>query len=225
MDIGAGLRPLAVEAFNRTGAACYRQAMELPFELAVCGIDDLLLRGAASDATHVCSILDPGVDAPPALSGSEGARRIDLRFHDVIDDEVARRGPQRQDVARLLDFGALLAEGGGGRFRLLVHCHLGYSRSTAAAALLIAKASPLLGAEDILAAVLSARAEAWPNLRLVGLGDAALRRGGTLWAAAQSLLLRQAERLPHLASYMEFDGLRRAVLHDGTVRRLSVGAR
>jgi hypothetical protein len=55
------------------------------------------------------------------------------------------------------------------------------------------------------------REKAWPNLRLIELGDALLGRGGTLVAATHALHRLQLERRPHLAEFMELGGRGREV--------------
>ena len=48
-------------------------------------------------------------------------------------------------------------------------------------------------------AVLHIRAQIWPNLRIVELGDGALGRGGALVAAAHRVYAHQLARNPGLA--------------------------
>ena len=49
---------------------------------------------------------------------------------------------------------------------LLVHCHMGVSRSTAAMMALMAQADPGESAEALFARLLSIRPQAWPNSRM-----------------------------------------------------------
>jgi hypothetical protein len=78
-------------------------------------------------------------------------------------------------------------------------------------AILLAQALPDQPAAEIVARVHEIREKAWPNLRLIEIGDAMLRRGGTLINAAHSLYQLQIERRPHLALFMEQDGRGREV--------------
>jgi predicted protein tyrosine phosphatase len=55
---------------------------------------------------------------------------------------------------------------------------MGVSRSSAAVALILARVRPDLPAAQILNEVLCIRQRAWPNLRLIELGDTALERDG-----------------------------------------------
>ena len=47
-----------------------------------------------------------------------------------------------------------------------------------------------------------AASKAWPNLRMVEMGDAMLGRGGELVAAAHDVYRLQLEKRPHLAEFM-----------------------
>ena len=76
----------------------------VPFDITVCGVDELVVmrdRGV----THILSLLDPGWPAPDALAAFDGHRRLDMRFHDVIDPGAGWRVPEEADVERLLAFG------------------------------------------------------------------------------------------------------------------------
>ena len=62
-----------------------------------------------------------------------------------------------------------------------------------------------------LARIHAIREKAWPNLRLIEIGDAMLGRSGTLISAAHALYRLRLERRPHLASFMEDGGRGREV--------------
>src|SRR5947207_14007333 len=64
-------------------------------------------------------------------------RRLSLWFHDIIDPAPDRLAPSHADVERLLAFGRELRDRSDGH--ILIHCHAGVSRSTAAAALILAQ--------------------------------------------------------------------------------------
>jgi predicted protein tyrosine phosphatase len=69
--------------------------------------------------------------------------------------------PQPEHVADILSFGRQLSA----HTHLLVHCHAGVSRSTAAMTLILAQAVPDVPADRIFGEVLRIRPQAWPNLR------------------------------------------------------------
>lgn len=179
-----------------------------PFAITVCGIEEL---GAHCDAapTHVLSILDPDHPVPDAFTTYATHARVELRFHDIIEEGGTRLAPSAADVRAILALGRSLAETQPAR--LLVHCHAGISRSTAGMCLILAQALPHLPAAEVVAMVHGIREKSWPNLRMMELGDAALGRGGSLVAATHALHRLQLEKRPHLAEYMEKDGRGREV--------------
>ena len=67
--------------------------------------------------------------------------------------------------------------------------------------MILARLRPDLPAAQILAEVLRVRRQAWPNLRLIELGDAALDRKGELVAALSSVYRMQLHRHPELQRY------------------------
>ena len=78
--------------------------------------------------------------------------------------------PQRNDIERLLQFGRSIMRSRS-QGRLLIHCHAGLSRSTAAAVLLLAQAQLDRPPEAAVSRMLEIRPNAWPNLRMIELGD------------------------------------------------------
>ena len=184
----------------------------VPFQVTICGIDELELHCAAG-VTHVLSILDPGWPEPEAFGALDPHRRLELRFHDVIETEPGCVAPESLDVEQLLSFGRDLTEGKG--THLLVHCHAGVSRSTAAATLIVAQARPDRPAEEALQTVLSRRPRAWPNLRILELGDALLERRGEIVEAARAQYRRVLDREPWLIEQMIDSGRGREVAEAG----------
>jgi predicted protein tyrosine phosphatase len=133
------------------------------FDITVCGVAELAGHGTAG-VTHVLSILDPGSPAPAAFNGFGEHERLDLRFHDIVDDLPGMRLAQPEDVAALLNFGRGLMR--APKAHLLVHCQMGISRSTASMALILAQARPDRPAADALVETRRIRRRIWPNLRV-----------------------------------------------------------
>jgi predicted protein tyrosine phosphatase len=183
-----------------------------PFQVTICGIDELGFHWEAG-VTHVLSILDPGWPEPEALGAFDAHRRLELRFHDVIEAGPGWIAPERLDVEQLLSFGRDLTESRG--THLLVHCHAGVSRSTAAATLILAQARPDRPAEEVLQAVVRQRSHAWPNLRILELGDALLDRRGEIVDAARAIYRRRLEREPWMIEQMIEGGRGREVAEAG----------
>ena len=181
-----------------------------PFDITVCGIEELEDHCSVG-VSHVLSILDPGWPVPPAFGAFGEHERLELRFHDVIGEQADMIPPQPEHVAELLRFGRGLAAEAPAGAHLLVHCHAGVSRSTASMALMLAQALPKRGAAEIFQEVLRIRPKAWPNLRIVELGDAQLGRGGELIGAAHGVYRMQLARRPELEQTMRGGGREREV--------------
>ena len=178
-------------------------------ELTICGLDELVLHRRAG-ITHVVSILDPDWPAPAELDFCAPQDLLRLRFHDIIEDwGEGLESPGEDQVGRLLEFGRGLPS--NEPVRLLVHCHAGVSRSTAAAILLLAQREPARDPHDILAEVVRRRPQAWPNLRIVELGDRLLGRKGAVVAAARRHYRRSAAAHPELAEERRAAGRGREV--------------
>ncbi len=163
------------------------------FRVTICGIAELGEHKAAG-VTHVLSILDPEWPDPAAFDAFAPHRRLALRFHDIIEPLPDLLPPTRRDVEQLLTFGRELRQ--PSLSHLLVHCHAGVSRSTAAAALILAQAFPDRPARDALEAVVRLRPHAWPNLRILEFGDELLGRDGEIVDAAAQIYRRLLDRDP-----------------------------
>lgn len=186
----------------------------LPFRLTICGIDELPEHSAAG-VSHVLSILDPGHPVPDAFGGFGEHARLELRFHDVIEEGDDFDPPRPSHVEQILAFGRdLMAEPAPAR-GLLVHCHAGVSRSTAAMILIVAQARPLASAESVAQEIYRIRPKAWPNLRIIEMGDEMLGRNGALVAAVTDIYRDQMRRRPELARLMAGGGRQREVSAGG----------
>jgi predicted protein tyrosine phosphatase len=182
----------------------------IPFKITICGIDELPEHSEVG-VTHVLSILDPEWPVPDAFGSFGEHERLELRFHDVIEDIPAMLPPQPAHVEQLLAFGRdMLIEPPPGA-HLLVHCHAGVSRSTASMILMVAQARPELAAATIVQEIFRIRAKAWPNLRIIEIGDAMLGRGGELVAAVKDVYRAQLGRRPELGTLMANGGREREV--------------
>src|SRR4029078_7619212 len=144
------------------------------FDVTICGLNDLD-KHASAGISHVLSLLDAGTPRPDSL-GSYGTIAHELlHFDDVIDEYPGFDAPQHHHFERILACGERLRADGGRH--LLVHCHAGISRSTAAAGILMAQINQ--GREtDAFLRLLDLRPHAWPNTRLVSFADQALQRDG-----------------------------------------------
>jgi predicted protein tyrosine phosphatase len=106
--------------------------------------------------------------------------------------------PQRSDVDAILAFG----RDAGDVRHLLIHCHAGLSRSTAAMLMILAQAHPHETEEAVVGRLLQIRPQAWPNSRMIGFADDRLGRDGRLSAAIARIYARRLEIEPDLAQTM-----------------------
>jgi predicted protein tyrosine phosphatase len=166
--------------------------MFVPFRLTVCGLEEIDAH-CATGVSHVLSILDPEWPAP-AFGAYGEHRRLELRFNDVIE-ETPGSPPLARHVASVLEFGKTLRDGD----HLLIHCHAGVSRSTAAMTLILADARPDRPAAEAMAEVVRIRKQAWPNLRMIEIGDRMLGRNGEIVAAARARYADVLARKPYKA--------------------------
>jgi len=129
---------------------------------------------ALTPVDHVLTLLSPDAEAPPV----PGPRTL-LRFNDIVEPRPGLVAPTAETIASILALRATST--------LLIHCHAGVSRSTAAAYVLACAVRPA-GEEAALAAHLRrACPEATPNALMVALADEALGRGGAMREAIAAI--------------------------------------
>jgi len=172
--------------------------------LTVCGIAELPEHDMAG-VTDVLSILDPDMPEPAAFEAWPRHRRHVLRFSDEIAQRPGVVLPTERDIAAILDYGRGVADHPGDK-HLLVHCHMGMSRSTAAMGMLIAQSDPDLSGDMVFARVYDIRKRAWPNSLMVRLADEALGRNGGLFEGMRRLYGRQLVNFPTYAQSLRSIG-------------------
>jgi predicted protein tyrosine phosphatase len=170
---------------------------------SICGLEELD-RHSGESITHLLSILDPEAPVPPLFGQDPPRERLTLRFHDVILPHPDYVLPRREDMEAALAFGRTLPARDPAH--LLIHCHMGISRSTAAATALLLQAHPHLDEDAVLAHVESLRPRAWPNSLMIRHADTLLGRGGRLVAAVGRLYRRQLEANPRFAEPLRIGG-------------------
>ncbi|MBV8089030.1 MAG: protein-tyrosine-phosphatase [Alphaproteobacteria bacterium] len=185
-------------------------AVILPYAVTVCGFAELADYCSAG-VSHVLSILDPGSPIPEELALFSEHRRLELRFHDIVADQPGMQPPGPEHICRLQALGRDLTAARSADRHLLIHCHAGFSRSPAVVALLLAQAQPSLAAERLAVEVLRIRPNAWPNLRIMELGDSVLHRRGELVEAASWIYRYRLEHEPGLADMIAENGRAREV--------------
>ncbi|WP_088342872.1 MULTISPECIES: protein-tyrosine-phosphatase [Rhodomicrobium] len=186
-------------------------AAKLPFQITICGIEELSCH-AEGKVSHVLSILDPDHVEPEAFGAYGEHAKLELRFKDEIEDFPGADAPQLQHVEQVLTFGRDILRDPEALRHLLVHCHMGISRSTAAMTLLLAEAQPATSARDVLHQVLGIRERAWPNLRMLTLGEELLGRPGQFSSAVGEIYRYQLDRRPQLRNFFMDIGRAREVV-------------
>jgi len=173
---------------------------QFPFDITICGIEELPGH-AERKVSHVLSIVDPDHGELEAFGSYGEHARLELRFHDIIEDEPGEQSPQPHHVEQILTFGRDIMREPKALRHLLVHCHMGVSRSTAAMTLLLAQAQPQLAARDVLHQVLAIRDKAWPNLRMLTYGEDQLGRRGQFSGSVGEIYRFQMDRRPQMKDF------------------------
>ena len=174
----------------------------LPYKLTICGLNELA-EVVPSGISHVISILDPDSPSPSELGNIDAANRIMFHFDDVTMSQEGRMAPGTTDITKLLDWGRGLLSSDSPH--LLVHCHAGVSRSTAAAAILMLDQNPGLE-ERVFLELDSLRPRNWPNSRMIKLADDLLNCDGKFSAELRNHHGRMASRNPDLAELIRLHG-------------------
>ena len=94
---------------------------------------------------------------------------------------------------------------------MLIHCGAGFSRSPAAMTLLLAQAMPAMAPSEIASKILRLRPTAWPNLRVIELGDRLLDRRGEVVEAASRIYKLRLEQQSGLAEMIVANGRAREI--------------
>lgn len=180
--------------------------------LTICGISELPDQRERS-VTHVLSILDPDHPDPEAFGAYDPHHRTILRFHDIIQPIPGMILPAPTDVEAVLRFGDEVSAGRSApaEGHLLVHCHMGVSRSTAAMLTLMAQSNPHESEDDLFERLAEIRPQAWPNSLMIGFADDLLERRGRLTEALRRHYGRQLRRMPNYVQLMHDLGRGREV--------------
>lgn len=147
---------------------------------------------------HVVSIRDPGHPMPADILRLPQGQYTEFLFHDIIEVVAGRTEPNDRNVVRLLDLVDTLdlrsdANHGG---PMVVHCHMGISRSTAAVATMLMKLLGPTHETDVFERLATIRPQAWPNSRIIDIADNILSLEGRFSAALRHFLAQQTMRHP-----------------------------
>ena len=136
--------------------------------------------------SHLISLLRPSAmseEMGETPSGIPSENHLRLEFSDIAEAEAGMTAPEARHVSDLLDFVLKWEKDAP----LLIHCHAGISRSTAAVFITLCALNPDRRETEI-ASLLRARApHAHPNRGLIGLADSALQREGRMRDAIKKM--------------------------------------
>ena len=178
----------------------------------VCGIDELD-RYSSSGVTHVLSILDPERSDPNVFNTYRPHCRTTLRFHDEIDPGPNLVLPKIDHIECILSLGRSMSDDFEkcGKPHILVHCHMGISRSTAATAILFLLLDQNTDEDRVFSELLKLQPNAWPNCLMIELADKLLGRHGQFVAALGRLYVKQLTKSPEMGPYLRKHGRGREV--------------
>ena len=169
--------------------------MPLPaHKITICGIPELSQHRSIG-VSHVLSIIDTHEPRPPALDDYPGIDHELIRFDDVVAEYPGFEACSSAHIVKVLEFGERVQKQPGSH--VLVHCHAGVSRSTAAAAILMCQHAPGREEEAFLR-LLDLRKHGWPNTRMIEFADELLKRDGALMNGLMAYRRAMISAKPHL---------------------------
>jgi predicted protein tyrosine phosphatase len=110
-------------------------------------------------------------------------RHLFIGMSDISEPLDGHILPAEQHVRKLIDF----AKSWNRNEPLVIHCHAGVSRSTAAAFIIACALAPSRAETEIADAIRRASHTATPNRRMVAIADAMLKRAGRMIAAVERI--------------------------------------
>lgn len=137
---------------------------------------------AAAAVSHLVTLINHDTKVPTP-SSIPPDRHLKLAMNDICEAADGLVLPCEEHVADLVQFTLDWDR----KAPLLIHCWAGISRSTAAAFISLCALNPKTDEFDLARALRLASATAYPNRRLVSLGDAALARSGRMVRAVEEI--------------------------------------
>ncbi|HYG86301.1 MAG TPA: protein-tyrosine-phosphatase [Azospirillum sp.] len=171
--------------------------------LTICGVSELnILNGGKF--SHIISLVDPEYPEISDFDSFRNHRRTIIKFHDIIECEPGKIAPTQEHIVEILRFGSAVSGLSVGQVdgQLLVHCHMGVSRSTAATLSLLAQAYPDWQEDYLFETLRQIRPQAWPNSLMISHADTLLAREGRLMAALSRHYSHQIKNDPYFYDWM-----------------------
>lgn len=151
-------------------------------QVYVCPLSRIADTVAQSDASHLVSLInDSTVVVRPDSIPEEN--HLFLGINDIVEPLDGMILPAEEHVERLIGF----VTGWAPVRPIVVHCFAGISRSSAAAFITLCALKPERDEADIARRMRSASPFAYPNPRIVAIGDEILGRRGRMVAAAKAM--------------------------------------
>lgn len=150
-------------------------------KIHVCPLSDLDATLASSGARHMVSLMGPGKAStrPEKING----RFLAMEFHDIGEPREGLSPPTSEHIEQLLQF----FDAWDGQSDMLVHCWMGVSRSTAAAAIALAQHNPAGDMDQLAQRLRKASPIATPNPLMISIADDLLQLNGRLRAAIAAI--------------------------------------
>jgi predicted protein tyrosine phosphatase len=148
----------------------------------VCSLARLHETVETTGASHVVTLIsrDIEVERPPGVPADN---HLWLEMHDISTPLDGYILPEKHHIEELLAFVRRWDRGQP----MVVHCHAGISRSSAAAFVAACALAPHRDERDIALAMRQASPTALPNARIVSLADEVLARDGRMVAAIRAM--------------------------------------
>ncbi len=147
----------------------------------ICPLSALERTLQTSRATWMVSLSGPGKSPERPKQIVSGF--LALEFNDINEPQDGLLAPSRNHISKLLEF----LTSWGGREPLLMHCWMGISRSTAAAAIALAQIQPNRNMTDLASQIRQASPMASPNALMINHADTLLNLNGRLSTAIRGI--------------------------------------
>jgi predicted protein tyrosine phosphatase len=151
----------------------------MKIDLTICGVTELC-EHEGKPWTHIISIWDPvfreNTECRKIIKALAPRARLLFSFFEDVDDPRFPGAPHLQDVKRILAFTNPIPA----RAKVLVHCRMGISRSTATAYAILCQHSPPGMEMENLLHIKSLREFVMPNRLIIELADKILERKGRM---------------------------------------------
>jgi predicted protein tyrosine phosphatase len=150
--------------------------------LHVCSLARIAETVRATGARSLVTLInvDTLVSRPAEI---DAARHLFIGMSDIIEPIDGHILPAEKHVAQLIAF----ARAWDRNEPLVIHCHAGVSRSTAAAFIIACALAPSRPETAIADAIRCASHTATPNRRMIAIADAMLKRNGRMIAAIERI--------------------------------------